>query len=213
MTRHERIESIKTQRIIAILRTDSSESAVAAAQLLFELGIQIVEISYTNPGTLDALAILAPELPENVTLGVGTVLETDQVRDAVERGATLIVTPTYDSAVLGEARRLGAVTICGAFSPTEAQNAHTNGADFVKIFPANVLGPGFFKAMKGPLGHIPLVAVGGINAKNIAEYLSNGAVAVAVGSSLVSEESIKAENRERLVQRAGELRAAAARIA
>ena len=119
-------------------------------------------------------------------VGAGTVMTVEQVRQAAEAGAEYMISPNVDEAVIGETKRLGKVSIPGAMTPTEAAFAHKCGADIVKLFPAGLLGAAYIKAVKAPLKHIPVTAVGNVTVENCAEFIRAGAVGVGVGGSLVS---------------------------
>ena len=115
-----------------------------------------------------------------------TVMSVDQVHQAVEAGAEYMISPNVNEAVIRETKKLDKVSIPGAMTPTEAAFAYECGADIVKLFPAGLLGAAYIKAVKAPLKHIPVTAVGNVNVENCAEFLKAGAVGVGVGGSLVS---------------------------
>ena len=119
-------------------------------------------------------------------VGAGTVMTVEQVRQAAEAGAEYMISPNVDEEVIRETKRLGKVSIPGAMTPTEAAFAYKCGADIVKLFPAGLLGAAYIKAVKAPLKHIPVTAVGNVNVDNCAEFIKAGAVGVGVGGSLVS---------------------------
>ena len=119
-------------------------------------------------------------------VGAGTVMTVEQVRQAAEAGAEYMISPNVDEEVTRETKRLGKVSIPGAMTPTEAAFAYKCGADIVKLFPAGLLGAAYIKAVKAPLKHIPVTAVGNVNVDNCAEFIKAGAVGVGVGGSLVS---------------------------
>ena len=205
MNRESVVHRIEAERIIAIIRTHSTDNAIEAAKILFENGIKVVEIAYSTPNAPKALDVASAYVPKDGVLGAGTVLEARQAEEAIDHGACLLVTPTVCERVIEVCRRRDVASVCGAFSPTEAQTAYAAGADFVKIFPASVIGPTFFKAMGGPLGHIRLVAVGGVTALNMPDYLRAGATAVGLGSSLISDTMLEPENRHYFQSTAAEV--------
>lgn len=194
------LELIRTQTIIAILRTDNAQTLVPLAKALFAGGVRVIEFSLTTPGALQILQEARAALPPELVLGVGTALSPAAADAAIQAGAQLVVTPTLNLDVIRLCRRYGVVTIPGAFTPTEIQLAWETGGDLVKVFPAATLGAGFFRAMQGPLPQIPLVAVGGVRTANVADFLMAGAVAVGVGSSLAQADLVAAQDWPAITQ-------------
>ncbi len=137
-------------------------------------------------------------------LGVGTVLEAQTCRAALQAGAQFVVTPICRTELVAIAHAANRPIMLGAYSPTEAQLAHDAGADFVKIFPADTLGPGYIKALRAPLPHLRLVPTGGVDLHNLANFLQAGCAAVGVGSSLVSAKILQEANWPELTRRARE---------
>jgi len=185
------IEAVKDNKVVAILRRVPERALVAAAEALRAGGINMVEVTYDQgdpshmENTRRALETLRGEFGSRLWLGAGTVLTGDQVKNAADAGAQYVISPNVDKEVIEAAVSLGLVSIPGAFTPTEITRAYHLGADFVKLFPASELGLSYLKALKGPLGHIPLIAVGGVNADNAAGFFKAGVVAVGVGSNIV----------------------------
>ena len=118
----------------------------------------------------------------------------EQVRQAAEAGAKYIISPNVDPAVIAETKKLGLVSIPGAMTPTEAAWAYSLGGDIIKLFPAGNLGASYIKALKAPLKHIPVTAVGGVNAKNCTEFFKAGVIGIGVGGNLVSKELVESRN-------------------
>jgi 2-dehydro-3-deoxyphosphogluconate aldolase/(4S)-4-hydroxy-2-oxoglutarate aldolase len=166
------VNQLKESGILGIIRVDQAEDLVRIAQALQEGGLDCVEITMTTPGALRAIEEATGRL-DGVLMGAGTVLDAATARHAILAGAEFLVTPTVELDVIETARRYGKVVIAGAMTPTEILTAWEAGADMVKVFPANVLGPGYLKAVHGPLPQIPLVPVcaGGwlVDKKAIAE--------------------------------------------
>ena len=138
----------------------------------------------------------------DLIIGAGTVLTVEDVKMAADSGARFIISPDTNYPVIKETKKLDLISIPGAMSPTEIVRAYDAGADFVKVFPASVLGVEYIKAVKGPLKHIPLVAVGGINKDNATAFLSAGALALGVGGNLVDKKAIQSGNYRLLTERA-----------
>jgi len=188
------MDRLVTNKVIAIVRGVPSAQAVDVALALLEGGISCIEVTFNQTGdlsdTLRALDMIHSRLGEEVTLGAGTVMTLEQVKDAASAGAQYIISPHVDEGVIIRTKELGLISIPGAMTPTETVVAKGYGADIVKLFPAGILGSAYIKAMLGPLAHIPVMAVGGINPENMGEFLKAGAVGVGVGGSLVDNKLI-----------------------
>ena len=128
---------------------------------------------------------------KEICLGVGTTLTVEEVQAACDAGAEYVISPSTKPAVIRETRRLGMVSIPGAMTPTEVCAAWDEGADIVKLFPAGELGLGYIKAVRGPLRHIPMSAVGGVKPENVKDYLDAGVCGFGVGGPLVLANAVK----------------------
>ena len=183
------LERIYEEKIIAIVRGIPSGKIAALAQALAEGGVSCIEVTFdqTNPEeTLTSLRTIKSELGDRICLGAGTVMTVEQVEQAAQAGAEYMISPNVDEAVIRATKALGKVSIPGAMTPTETAFAYQCGADIVKLFPAGLLGPAYIKAVKTPLKHIPVSAVGNITIENCADFIQAGAVGVGVGGNLVS---------------------------
>ena len=183
------LERIYEEKIIAIVRGIPSGKIAALAQALAEGGVSCIEVTFdqTNPEeTLTSLRTIKSELGDRICLGAGTVMTVEQVEQAAQAGAEYMISPNVDEAVIRATKALGKVSIPGAMTPTETAFAYQCGADIVKLFPAGLLGPAYIKAVKAPLKHIPVSAVGNITIENCADFIQAGAVGVGVGGNLVS---------------------------
>jgi 2-dehydro-3-deoxyphosphogluconate aldolase/(4S)-4-hydroxy-2-oxoglutarate aldolase len=174
------IERIRAERIVAILRRTPDVDAKIAA--VVEAGLRIVEITLDSDDALGAID--RTRRRGDVTVLAGTVRRRGQVDEAVAAGAEAVVSPAFSSEVIARARELGVPAIPGAFTPTEVEVAWAAGAALVKLFPANVGGPRYFRELLAPLRDVPLVATGGVDATNARAFLDAGAVAVGVASAL-----------------------------
>lgn len=179
---------IKTHKIIAILRKLTCEEAVKAAGCLENAGIRFVEVTFDaaapSENTTSAIEAIRQAYP-GLHVGAGTVLTQQQVRDACQAGAEYIISPNTDPEVIKLTKQYDLISIPGAFTPTEIVLAHSAGADIVKLFPVSSVNASYIKALKGPLAHIPLAAVGGVNLTNIKSFLQAGACCVGIGSEIV----------------------------
>jgi 2-dehydro-3-deoxyphosphogluconate aldolase/(4S)-4-hydroxy-2-oxoglutarate aldolase len=143
-----------------------------------------LEITLNSPDALGAIERVVDRLGDQILVGAGTVLDGEAAAAAISAGAKFIISPSLDRATIETTKKLGAISIPGAFTATEILQAHRWGADIVKVFPASV-GPGYFSDLRGPLPHIPLMPTGGVNLDNIREFFKAGAVAFGIGSALV----------------------------
>lgn len=179
---------VRAGRLIAIIRVPSltRESAVALTSVLVEEGVRALEFTLTSGGALEAIAAAREVAGDRAAVGAGTVLYEHQVQYVADAGGQFIVSPNVSPAVIRRANDLGLVPLPGAFTPTEIQLAVESGAPLVKLFPAQPAGLSYFRSLQGPLDTVSFVPTGGIGIDDIVPFLSAGAVAVALGSSLVN---------------------------
>jgi 2-dehydro-3-deoxyphosphogluconate aldolase / (4S)-4-hydroxy-2-oxoglutarate aldolase len=170
--------------VVAIVRRPKVDPA-RCVEHLFRAGIRLVEITMDTEGAEEILKSIGPSVPSNSLLGAGTVTDLVRAEAALAAGATFLVTPNLDLEVIRLARANGVPIMPGAMTPTEIWNASAAGADYVKVFPASALGPGFFREIRGPFAHIPLMATGGINLENARDFIINGVEALGVGGALI----------------------------
>jgi 2-dehydro-3-deoxyphosphogluconate aldolase/(4S)-4-hydroxy-2-oxoglutarate aldolase len=176
---------ILEHRIVAILRGCDPLHVLPIAEALYAGGIRLLEITLNSPGAFEAIEAAAAALGDRMVVGAGTVLEAAEATGAIAAGAKFILSPSLDAAVIRRTIDLGAVSIPGAFTPTEILEAWRKGAHLVKVFPASI-GPAWFRDIRGPLPQIPLMATGGVSLSNLKDFDKAGAVAFGIGSSLVS---------------------------
>lgn len=206
--REQVIAMIEREKIIAIVRGAAPEQCLKVAGALYEGGIRLMEITYDqkNPDswqkTADAIGQLSKEYAGKMFVGAGTVTSPELVEMTAKAGGTFIISPDTDTAVIKKTRELGLVSMPGAMTPTEIKAAHNAGADFVKIFPIGNLGAGYLKAIKAPLSHIKMTAVGGVNEENAAEFLKAGAAGLGVGGNLAKKAWIDAGEYDKLTDAA-----------
>jgi len=205
--RNEAVAQIRDLGVVAIVRADTGDEALAAARAVREGGLRAIEVTFTVPGAAEIIRRLAEEMGDEILLGAGTVLTADQAREAVAAGAEYLIAPDTDPEVIAEAHRLGRPIFPGAFSPSEVARAWKLGADLIKLFPAARLGPAYLKDLRGPFPQIPLVPVGGVDASNCADYFRNGAVAIGVGGKLVDRALLREGRYDEITRRARELAA------
>lgn len=205
------LEKIYQGKIIAIVRGVPCALMLDTARALLKGGINMMEVTFNQASaegireTADSIRLLAKELPDEILLGAGTVMTPEQVDLAKECGARYIISPNVDVDVIRRTKELGMVSIPGAFTPSEIAVAYGAGADIVKLFPAGLMGTAYIKAILGPLSHIPVSAVGGVDDKNIASFFKAGVCSVGIGGSLVDRKAIAAGDFETITQTAKRL--------
>jgi 2-dehydro-3-deoxyphosphogluconate aldolase/(4S)-4-hydroxy-2-oxoglutarate aldolase len=205
----ERVNAeIRAHKIIAILRNMPRDKLLCAADALYEGGIRAIECTFdhSRPGCTEAgaeaIGALATHMNGRMAIGAGTVLTVNEARAAAEAGARMIISPNVNAAVIAEARALGAIAIPGAMTPTEVAAAWEAGAHYVKLFPAGCLGIEYIRAIRAPLGHIPLLAVGGVEPEHMRAYLGAGVSGFGIGSPLLPKDAIERGNFGEITRRA-----------
>jgi 2-dehydro-3-deoxyphosphogluconate aldolase/(4S)-4-hydroxy-2-oxoglutarate aldolase len=188
--------------IIAVIRAQNAELVPAVCKALLDGGVNALEITMTTPNAIAAIRDTCARFGDHAVVGVGTVLDADTCRAALDAGAQFVVTPVLRPELVPIAHAADRPIMLGAYSPTEAQLAHEAGADFIKIFPADGLGPAYMKALRAPLPHLRLVPTGGVDVKNVGDFLKAGCAALGVGSLLVSAKILENEDWPELTRRA-----------
>jgi 2-dehydro-3-deoxyphosphogluconate aldolase/(4S)-4-hydroxy-2-oxoglutarate aldolase len=178
------IEAIKEHKLVAIIRGAAAGDVVKIAGALHDGGIRLVEITFNSPDAMGSLVNLSAAMKERMFVGMGTVLDAATARQAIDAGAAFIISPIVDIDTIKATKEKAAVSIPGAYTPTEIVHAYKHGADIIKIFPASA-GAAFIRDVRAPLPHIPLMPTGGVNLENVQAYFKAGAVAVGLGSALV----------------------------
>lgn len=190
------LQDIKREKIIAIVRGVPSGFIIETAKALVSGGIHMMEITFDQESTdgikntLESISLLNEQMRDEIYLGAGTVLTSEQVELAYERGAEYIISPNADQDVIQRTKELGMISIPGALTATEIVQAYGYGADLVKIFPAGIWGAGYIKAICAPLSHIPVAAVGGVDESNIKSFFQAGVCCAGIGGSLVSKKRV-----------------------
>ena len=203
-TKSEIISALTNPGIIAVVRAQKSEQVIPLSEALLAGGVIAIEITMTTPNAIAAIREAREKLGDRAVVGVGTVLGAQTCRAALEAGAEFVVTPICRTELVAIAHSADRPIMIGAYTPTEAQTAHEAGADFIKIFPADTLGPGYIKAIRAPLPHLRVVPTGGVDVGNAADFLKAGCAALGVGSSLVSAKILQEADWPELTRRAAE---------
>ena len=205
MSEREKIASqIMAEGLVAIVRVPRPELALPLAKALVAGGIRAVELTMSIPNALEAVRTVDRELGDKILLGVGTVIDDHTCRAAIDAGAKYVISPITRPSLVAVAHALDRPVMLGAYTPTEAQAAHEAGSDFVKIFPADTLGPSYIKSLLAPLPHLRIVPTGGVNLDTMEAFLAAGSAALGTGSALLKKEIIAGENwgeLERLAKR------------
>src|SRR6516165_8735961 len=198
MSKESQLRHVLDCGIVAVVRSPDSAQLVEAARALADGGVTVVEITMTVPGALDVLRQVRQALGGRVLLGAGTVLDAETARAVLLAGAEYIVAPTVNHEVIRLCQRYDKLVMPGAFTPTEILAAWEAGADIVKVFPADVVGPAFFKALRGPLPQVKLMPTGGVDLTTAAEFLKAGACCLGLGGQLVEPAAVAARNFDRI---------------
>tara|TARA_Y100001001_G_scaffold81813_1_gene79652 strand:+ start:3225 stop:3884 length:660 start_codon:yes stop_codon:yes gene_type:complete len=202
--REKIVSGIEAEGLVAIVRVRRPELTLPLAKALVAGGIRAVELTMSIPNALEAVRTIDRELGDKILLGVGTVIDDDTCRAAIDAGAKYVISPITRPSLVAVAHALDRPVMLGAYTPTEAQAAHEAGSDFVKIFPADTLGPSYIKSLLAPLPHLKIVPTGGVNLDTMEAYLAAGSAALGTGSALLKKEIIAGENwgeLERLAKR------------
>jgi 2-dehydro-3-deoxyphosphogluconate aldolase / (4S)-4-hydroxy-2-oxoglutarate aldolase len=198
-----KLEVLKNGKLVAVIRGASSEQIIPIAQALKDGGVNALEITVETPKVCYLIEKVKEEFGEEIIAGAGTVLDAETARAAIMSGAEFIFSPTVNEETIKMTKRYGVISIPGAFTPTEILTAYEHGADIIKVFPADTLGPDYFKHMKGPLPQIPLMPTGGVGLENLLHYLQAGAVAIGLGGALINPSKlISNQNYQELTGRA-----------
>lgn len=204
MNKNDVIKLIDSEKIIVIVRGVDKKDLIPLAKSMYDGGIRLLEVTYSANGsvtdeeTADNVKLLADYFGDKMVIGAGTVLTEKQVELTYNAGGKFIISPdTYDK-VIKKSVELGLVSMPGALTPTEIQTANRLGADYVKLFPITNLGVGYLKAVKAPLSHVKLLAVGGVDENNMSDYLSAGINGFGIGSNIVNKNLIKSGNFEKI---------------
>src|SRR5215468_1461012 len=198
MSKQSDLRRVLDAGIVAVVRSPDSGQLVEVARALAEGGVTVVEITMSVPNALDVLRQVRHALGDRLLLGAGTVLDAETARAVLLAGAEYIVAPTVNLDVIRLCQRYDKLVMPGAFTPTEILTAWEAGADIVKVFPAEVVGPAFFKAMRGPLPQIRLMPTGGVDLNTAADFLQAGACCLGLGSQLVEPRAIAERNFDRI---------------
>ena len=200
--REQVINTVKEEKLIVIVRGVEKDKLIPLAEAMYNGGIRLLEITYSADGkisdeeTAENIRLLAEHFDGRMYIGAGTVLSEKQVQLTKDAGGLFIISPDTNNDVIKKSRSLNLVSMPGALTPSEVQAAHCSGADFVKLFPVCSLGAEYVKAIKAPLSHIDMLAVGGVHDGNMAEYIKAGVSGFGIGSNIIDKKALADGNYE-----------------
>lgn len=197
-----RASIIETTGVVAVVRLEDLTAAVDVTRALIAGGVTAIEFTFTNPKAGQAIEAARAFAGDSAYIGAGTVLDPETARIAILAGAEYIVTPTTKHATIEMCNRYAIPTLIGAFTATEMLTAWEAGASFVKVHPASLGGPKYFKDILAPLPQLKLVPSGGVTFENIGEFIANGARAVAMGGNLVDAKTVASRDWDTITARA-----------
>ena len=208
------LDIVAKTRLVAVIRLPSLETAIELSRALIAGGVTALEFTMTSPNAPQAIRDVKAALPEfaqgKAVVGAGSVNSPEEAYQVLEAGAQFIVSPSTKLPVIQVARAAGVPVMPGAFTPTEIETAREAGADVIKVFPADTLGPAYIKAVLAPLPHLKLIPTGGVSLDNIAAYIQSGAFAVGVGTALLDKPAVAAGNWAAVTAKAAQYAQAAA---
>ncbi|HYH64863.1 MAG TPA: bifunctional 4-hydroxy-2-oxoglutarate aldolase/2-dehydro-3-deoxy-phosphogluconate aldolase [Urbifossiella sp.] len=206
MSRERDLQRVLDCGIVAVVRHADPGPLVEVVRALADGGVTVAEVTFTVPNAVDVIREAKRQLGDRVLLGAGTVLDPETCRAAFLAGAEFVVSPAVNVDVIRMCRRYDKLVMPGAFTPTEVLTAWEAGADVVKVFPADVVGPAFFRALRGPLPQVKLMPTGGVDLTTAAEFLKAGAVCLGVGGQLVEPKAVAAGDFARITALAREFK-------
>lgn len=192
MNKENILDAIGKHKLVAIVRLDNPALLDPVVDALLEGGVRLIEATLTIPGLLDHTSSLINRVGDDMVFGIGSVLNAAMAQQAVDAGASFVVSPVMKKEIIETAGNAGTAVSVGAYSPTEIQTAWELGSDIVKVFPADTLGPSYIKGVKAPMPHLKLLPTGGVTVGNVQDWLRAGSFALGVGSALVDMKAVRA---------------------
>lgn len=202
MKREKILEEILKRKSVAVIRLKEADKLKKVIEALALGGVSVTEVTMTVPNAIGLIKQVTQELSDDIIVGVGSVLNADTAKQAIEAGAKYVVSPVFKKEIIDAAHEYDVPAMPGCFTPTEVLTAYEYGADVVKVFPADVLGMAFFKGILAPMPHLKLMPTGGVTLTNAGDWIKAGAVAVGIGSALLDKEAIDSENYSKLTENA-----------
>ena len=202
MEKEKILNEILKRKAVAVLRVKEAEKLQSVIEAIYAGGISVAEITMTVPNAIQLIGRMNDKVDKNIIIGVGSVLNVATAEEAIKAGAKYVVSPILKKEIIEIAHKHNIPAMPGCFTPTEIQSAFEYGADIVKVFPADVVGMDFFKAILAPLPHLKLMPTGGVSLTNAGDWLKAGACAVGIGSALLDKKSIQDNNYSKLTDNA-----------
>lgn len=202
MDKEKILSEIFKVKAVAVLRVKEVEKLKKIIDAICAGGVSVVEITMTVPNAIQLIEKMNKELDKNIVLGVGSVLNKSVAEDAIRAGAKYVVSPVLKKEIIETSHKYSIPAMPGCFTPTEIQTAYEYGADIIKVFPADIVGMAFFKAILAPLPHLKLMPTGGVSLTNAGDWIKAGACAVGIGSALLDKKAIADENYSILTENA-----------
>jgi 2-dehydro-3-deoxyphosphogluconate aldolase / (4S)-4-hydroxy-2-oxoglutarate aldolase len=202
MNRENILQEILKRKAVAVLRVKEEEKLQRVIEAINAGGVSVAEITMTVPNAIKLIERMNEMLDKNIIIGVGSVLNSKTAEDAIKAGAKYVVSPVFKKEIIETAHKFDVPVMPGCFTPTEIQTAFEAGADIVKVFPADVVGMEFFKAILAPMPHLKLMPTGGVSLTNAGDWLKAGACAVGIGSALLDKKAIQENNYSKLTENA-----------
>jgi len=202
MSREKILEEILKRKAVAVLRVKEADKLANVIEAIYAGGISVAEITMTVPNAIQLIEQMSNKLDKNIIIGVGSVLNSKTAEDAIKAGARYVVSPIFKKEIIDTAHKFDVPAMPGCFTPTEIQIAYEYGADIVKVFPADVVGMEFFKAILAPMPHLKLMPTGGVTLTNAGDWLKAGACAIGIGSALLDKKAIQENNFSKLTDNA-----------
>jgi 2-dehydro-3-deoxyphosphogluconate aldolase / (4S)-4-hydroxy-2-oxoglutarate aldolase len=197
-----KVDSLIENKAFAVIRLDDSTKALPLVEALVEGGVKNIEITLTSQNAYEVIKKTSNEFSDSAIIGVGSVLEKDTMIASIDAGATYVVTPILNIPLIDICHGYNYPIFTGAYSPTEIYSATKAGADVVKVFPANIVGMDYFKAIKAPMPDLKIMPTGGVSLTNAAQWFAAGACAVGVGGSLLNKKDIDENNFQKIKENA-----------
>ncbi|WP_186446146.1 bifunctional 4-hydroxy-2-oxoglutarate aldolase/2-dehydro-3-deoxy-phosphogluconate aldolase [Paenibacillus cremeus] len=192
------VEDVKKHRVVMIYRGLGPEECLAFTEVLKETGIRYFEVTLNTPGAMESIKLMKDRFGSEVSVGAGTVLTAEQVKEVADAGGAYIISPNMNEDVIKTTKQLGLYSIPGAFTPTEIVRACEVGADMVKVFPINVVGAEYIRQLRGPLEDIPFMATGGVKLDMVEGLFKAGTDAIGLGVHLLGKEWVETKNWDEL---------------
>lgn len=202
MSRSEIVDEIIKSGVVAVVRTKHPDKLIRIAEALCEGGVKFIEITMTVPNAIKMIEEVSGVVHDEITIGVGSVLDPGTAQKAIDAGAQFVVSPIFKKEIIDTVHNNNLPAMPGTFTPTEILTAHESGADIIKVFPADVLGMNFFKAVKAPMPDLKIMPTGGVTLDNAGEWIRAGACAVGVGTALLDSRAIEENNYKKLTENA-----------